>query len=35
MDLEGLKEWVSGRLAGFEQITKANEYLNFFEEFYK
>lgn len=29
MDMEGLKEWVPGRLEGFEQITKANEYLKF------
>lgn len=35
MDMEGLKEWVIGRTSGFEQITKANEYLKFFENFYK
>ena len=34
MDLEGLKAWVPGRISGFEQITKANEYLNFFQEFH-
>lgn len=34
MDLEGLKEWVTGRYDGFEQITAANEYLgNFIEGF--
>ncbi len=34
LDLEGLKEWVPGRRDGFEQITKANEYLdNFIERF--
>ncbi|MGF3114230.1 phosphate/phosphite/phosphonate ABC transporter substrate-binding protein [Facklamia sp. P12937] len=35
MDLEGLKEWVPGRLTGYEQITKANEYLDFFKTFHK
>lgn len=30
MDLEGLKEWKKGRLSGYEQITKANEYLDQF-----
>lgn len=35
MDMEGLKKWVSGRLDGFEQLTKANDYLNFFQEFHK
>lgn len=30
MDMEGLKEWVPGRLTGFEQLTNANIYLNFF-----
>jgi ABC-type phosphate/phosphonate transport system substrate-binding protein len=30
MDMEGLKEWVPGRLTGFEQIQAANAYLNFF-----
>ena len=34
MDMEGLKEWVIGRITGFEQITKANEYLDFFKNFY-
>lgn len=29
MDLEGLKKWVDGRLSGFEQITKAEKYLDF------
>lgn len=34
MDLEGLKEWVSGRRDGFKQITNANEYLgNFIKDF--
>lgn len=34
MDLEGLKEWITGRYDGFEQITAANEYLgNFIEGF--
>lgn len=32
MDMEGLKKWVSARLSGFEQITKANEYLKFFKD---
>lgn len=32
MDMEGLKEWVCGRTVGFEQISSANEYLNFFGE---
>lgn len=31
MDMEGLKEWVSGRTEGFEQIKAANEYLKFFK----
>lgn len=31
MDLEGLKKWVSPRTAGFEQLTRACEYLKFFE----
>lgn len=31
MDMEGLKEWVEGRLSGFEQIKGANEYLGFFK----
>ncbi len=30
MDLEGLKEWVPGRMEGFKQITNANEYLGNF-----
>lgn len=33
MDMEGLKEWVVGRITGFEQITHANEYLNFLTGF--
>lgn len=32
MDLEGLEEWVPGRLNGFKQITNANKYLNFIKE---
>lgn len=32
MDMEGLKEWVPGRLIGFEQLTNANIYLKFFGE---
>ena len=31
MDMEGLKKWVDGRLTGFEQITNAEKYLNFFK----
>lgn len=31
MDMEGLKEWVGPRTSGFEQITKANEYIKFFK----
>ena len=34
MDMEGLKEWVSGRTSGFKQLTEANEYLDFFKEFH-
>ena len=34
MDMEGLKEWISGRTSGFKQLTEANEYLNFFSEFH-
>lgn len=34
MDMEGLKKWVDARVSGFEQITRANEYLHFFEENY-
>jgi ABC-type phosphate/phosphonate transport system substrate-binding protein len=30
MDMEGLKEWVPGRLTGYEQIRAAEEYLGFF-----
>ncbi|RKD24515.1 phosphonate ABC transporter substrate-binding protein [Ammoniphilus oxalaticus] len=30
MDLEGLKEWVPGRITGFEQLREANDYLKFF-----
>lgn len=33
MDMEGLTEWKAGRTSGFEQITKANEYLNFLAQF--
>lgn len=33
MDLEGLKEWVPGRLSGFHQIQEANKYLDFFPSF--
>lgn len=35
LDMEGLKKWVPGRTTGFSQITKANEYLNFLNEFNK
>ena len=35
MDMEGLKKWVKGRISGFEQITKANEYIDFFKSEYK
>ena len=35
MDMEGLKKWVKGRTSGFEQITKANEYIDFFKNVYK
>ena len=34
MDMEGLKEWISGRTSGFKQLTEANEYLDFFKEFH-
>ena len=34
MDMEGLKEWISGRTSGFKQLTEANEYLNFFRDFH-
>lgn len=34
MDMEGLKEWIPGRISGFKQLTEANEYLNFFYEFH-
>lgn len=30
MDMEGLKEWVEGRISGFEQLREANDYLKFF-----
>ena len=30
MDMEGLKEWVSGRTEFFAQLKGANEYLKFF-----
>ena len=33
MDMEGLTKWVEGRTTGFEQITEANKYLNFLENF--
>ena len=33
MDMEGLTKWVEGRTTGFEQITEANKYLNFFRKF--
>lgn len=29
MDLEGLEQWVPGRLTGFSQIEQANQYLDF------
>lgn len=32
LDLEGLKEWVPGRTSNFEEIRKAVEYLDFFNE---
>lgn len=32
MDMEGLKKWIPGRTSGFEQVTKADEYLHFFKE---
>ena len=28
MDMEGLKEWVEGRITGFQQLREANDYLN-------
>lgn len=31
MDMEGLKEWREGRLSGYDEITKANEYLDFLD----
>ena len=31
--MEGLTKWVEGRTTGFEQITEANKYLNFLENF--
>lgn len=33
MDLEGLTEWVEGRTSGFEQITNADKYLDFFGKY--
>ena len=33
MDLEGLTEWVEGRTTGFEQITNADKYLDFFGKY--
>ena len=30
MDMEGLKEWVEGRITGFQQLREANDYLKFF-----
>jgi phosphonate transport system substrate-binding protein len=32
MDMEGLKEWVDGRITGFQQLREANEYLRFFHK---
>jgi len=29
MDMEGLKAWVEGRIAGFQQLREANDYLRF------
>jgi len=29
MDMEGLKEWVDGRITGFRQLREANDYLKF------
>lgn len=29
MDMEGLKEWVEGRISGFGQLREANDYLKF------
>lgn len=29
MDMEGLKEWVEGRITGFRQLREANDYLQF------
>ncbi|AME09736.1 MULTISPECIES: phosphate/phosphite/phosphonate ABC transporter substrate-binding protein [Gemella] len=34
MDMEGLKEWIPGRITGFKQLTEANEYLDFLGEFH-
>ena len=31
MDMEGLKEWVEGRITGFQQLREANDYLKFFK----
>lgn len=31
MDLEGLEQWVPGRLTGFSQIEQANQYLDFYK----
>lgn len=32
MDMEGLKEWVDGRITGFQQLREANDYLRFFQK---
>ncbi|WP_100398812.1 phosphate/phosphite/phosphonate ABC transporter substrate-binding protein [Bacillus sp. FJAT-44742] len=29
MDMEGLKEWVEGRITGYQQLREANDYLKF------
>ncbi|WP_125980060.1 phosphate/phosphite/phosphonate ABC transporter substrate-binding protein [Loigolactobacillus iwatensis] len=31
MDMEGLQEWVPGRLSGYRQIQQANKYLHYFD----
>lgn len=32
MDMEGLKEWVEGKITGFQQLREANDYLKFFDK---
>ncbi|WP_416148961.1 phosphate/phosphite/phosphonate ABC transporter substrate-binding protein [Salipaludibacillus sp. HK11] len=32
MEMEGLKEWVEGRITGFQQIREANDYLKLFNK---